>query len=119
MPVLRCGKIVLTALVMLLCILALQLNGQSGKDPHRPGCTSASCQKIESFLRAKFCGAAPFGNGPKNGCDTRYAKQLLIGSNVMAAFNCETNETDGRPKCRQRSEPAPAVRSILVREMRR
>ena len=119
MPILRCGEIVLTALVMLLCIVAPQLKGQRQNDPHRPGCTSTACQKIESFLRSNFCGAAPFGNGPKNGCDTRYAKPLLTGVNVMAAFNCETNVTDGRPKCRQRSEPAPAVRSILVREIRR
>jgi hypothetical protein len=119
MPVLRCGKIVLTALVMLLCIVAPQLKGQRQNDPHRPGCTSASCQKIESFLRAKFCGASPFGNGPKNGCDTRYAKPLLTGVNVIAAFNCETNVIDGRPKCRQRSEPSPPIRNILLREMRR
>jgi len=88
------------------------------KDPHRPACTSAPCQKIESFLKGHFCGASPFGNGPQNGCDTRSAKQLVTGVNVIAAFDCEWSETDGRPKCRQRSEPSPAIRNILVREMR-
>jgi hypothetical protein len=117
MSVLRCGKIVLTAAV--LYIVAPQLKGQRGKDSHRPACISAPCQKIESFLKANFCGAAPFGNGPKNGCDTRYAKQLFTGVNVVAAFDCETNVADGRPKCRQRSQPSPAIRSILLREMRR
>lgn len=119
MSALRCEKTVLAAVVMLLCVVVLQLNGQSAKDPHRPACTSAACQKIESFLRAHFCGATPFGNGPQDGCDTRYSKQLLVGINVLAAFDCETNQTDGRPKCRQRSEPSPAIRSILVREIRR
>jgi hypothetical protein len=119
MPVLRCGKTVLAAIVMLLCVVAPQLKGQREKDPHRPACTSAPCQKIESFLKAHFCGSSPFGNGPSNGCDTRSAKQLLTGINVIAAFDCEWSVTDGRPKCRQRSEPSPAIRSILVREMRR
>src|ERR1041385_3055799 len=119
MPVSRCNLTVLLAVAMLLCGAAPQPNEQRGKDPHRPACTSAGCQKVESFLKANFCGASPFGNGPQNGCDTRYAKQLLTGVNVVAAFDCETNLTDGRPTCRQRSEPSTAIRSILLREMRR
>jgi hypothetical protein len=112
-------KAFFTVLVMLLCVVAPQLKGQRKNDPHRPPCTSAPCPKIESFLKAKFCGASPFGNGPPNGCDTRYSKPLLTGVNVLTAFDCETSVTDGRPKCRQRSEPSPTARSILVREMRR
>src|SRR5579859_3231838 len=108
MSVLRCKRIV--AAVMLLCVVAPRLLGQREKDPHRPPCTSAPCQKIETFLRSKFCGASTFGNGPKNGCDTRYAKPLITGVNVIAAFDCETDVTTGRPKCRQRSEPSPADR---------
>jgi hypothetical protein len=96
-----------------------QSNEQRGKDPHRPSCTSAGCQKVESFLKANFCGASPFGNGPRNGCDTRAAKQLLAGVNVKAAFDCEWSVTDGRPKCRQRSAPPPDIRNILLREMQR
>jgi hypothetical protein len=119
MPFLRREKTVFAILVVLLCILAPQLKGQREKDPHRPPCTSAPCQKIESFLRANFCGASPFGNGPQNGCDTRSAKQLVTGVKVVAAFDCEWSVTDGRPKCRQRSEPPPAIRSLLLREMRR
>ena len=119
MSILRREKTLLAALVMLFCVLSLQLEGQRGNDPHRPACTSAPCQKIESFLKATFCGASPAGNGPANGCDTRYAKPFLNGVNVLAAFDCEWNVTNGRPKCRQRSEPSPAIRSILVREMRR
>jgi hypothetical protein len=119
LPAFKFEKPLLAAVVILLCIVAPQLNGQRQNDPHRPACTSAACQKIESFLKAHFCGASPFGNGPENGCDTRYSKQLLAGVNVLAAFDCETNVTDGRPKCRQRSEPSRTVRSILLREMRR
>jgi hypothetical protein len=118
MSVRSCRKAALPVVVILLSIIAPQLNGQRGKDPHRPACTSAPCQKIESFLKANFCGASPFGKGPQNGCDNRYAKQLITGVNVAAAFDCQTDVTDGRPKCRQRSEPSPAIRSILVREMR-
>jgi hypothetical protein len=104
---------------MLLCAVPPQPKEQRGKDPHRSACTSAPCQKIESFLKANFCGASPFGNGPQNGCDTRSAKQLLTGVNVKAGFDCEWSVTDGRPKCRQRSEPPPAIRNTLLREMRR
>jgi hypothetical protein len=118
MPVQRFKKTFLAA-VVLLCAVAPRLKGQRASDPHRPACTGAPCQKIESFLKAKFCGASPFGKGPRNGCDTRYAKQLLTGVNVLAAFDCETSVTDGRPKCRQRSEPPAAIRSILLRELRR
>jgi hypothetical protein len=120
MPAFKFEKTILASLVMmLLCIVAPQLNGQRQNDPHRSACTSASCKKIESFVKAHFCGPSPAGNGPENGCDTRYSKQLLTGVNVLAAFDCETSVTDGRPKCRQRSEPSPTIRSILVREMRR
>lgn len=115
---LRYEKIVLEAM-MLLCVVAPRLQGQRGNDPHRPPCTSAPCQKAESFVKAHFCGASPFGNGPRNGCDTRYSKPLLTGVNVTAAFDCETDVTTGRPKCRQRSEPSTTVRSVLLREMRR
>jgi hypothetical protein len=119
MPPFKFEKTLLAAVVILLCIVAPQLKGQRQNDPHRPACTSASCKKIESFVKAHFCGASPFGNGPENSCDTRYSKQLLTGVNVLAAFDCETNESNGRPKCRQRSQPSAAIRSILVREMRR
>lgn len=118
MSFLRCGKIVFATVMVLLFILSPQLRGQREKDPHRPACTSAPCQKAESFVKAHFCGASPFGKGPQNGCDTRYAKQLLIGVNVLAAFDCEWSVADGRPKCRQRSQPSPAIRSLLLGEMR-
>jgi len=118
MPVLRCEKAAF-AVMMFICVLSPQLKAQRGYDPHRPACTSAPCQKVESFLKASLCGASPFGNGPRNSCDTRYAKPLLTGVNVLAAFDCEWNVTNGRPKCRQRSEPSSTIRSILLREMRR
>ncbi len=119
MPVLRFKKTFLAAIAMLLWILAPQLKGQREKDPHRPPCTSAPCQKAESFVKTHFCGASPFGSGPKNGCDTRYSKQLVTGVNITAAFDCETDVTNGRPKCRQRSEPSPAIRNLLLGEIRR
>jgi hypothetical protein len=119
MPVPRRQKIVLAIAVLFLSIVPSELKGQRERDPHRPACTTAPCQKIESFLKANFCGASPFGKGPQNGCDTRYAKQLVTGVNVVASFDCEWSVSDGRPKCRQRSEPSPAIRNILLREMRR
>jgi hypothetical protein len=119
MTVPRRQKIVLAIAVLFLSIVPSELKGQRERDPHRPACTGAPCQKIESFLKANFCGASPFGKGPQNGCDTRYAKQLVTGVNVIASFDCEWSVSDGRPKCRQRSEPSPAIRNILLREMRR
>jgi hypothetical protein len=83
MPVRRCRKAALPFVVILLSIIAPQLNGQRRKDPHRPACTSAPCQKIESFVKAHFCGASPFGNGPRNGCDTRSAKQLVSNARIF------------------------------------
>src|SRR6478752_729406 len=85
MSFLNCEKTVLAAVVMLLCIVPAHLNGQREKDPHRPACTSAPCQKIETFLRSKFCGASPFGNGPRNGCDTRSAKWVLAAADYGQA----------------------------------
>ena len=119
MPGLRCDIAILLALAMLPGVVGPQPKDKRGNDPHRPACTSSVCQKVESFLKANFCGASPFGKSPQNGCDSRSAKQLLTGVNVKAAFDCEWSVTDGRPKCRQRSEPPPAIRNILLREMRR
>jgi hypothetical protein len=119
MSVLRGERAVHAAVAILLSIVAPQLNGQSEKDPHRPACTSARCRKVESFLKAHFCGASPFANGPDNGCDTRSAKKLVTGVNVIAAFDCDWIETGGVSKCQQRGEPSPAIRSILLKEMRR
>lgn len=118
MPVMRFKRTFLAAIGMLLFVVAPRLQGQRAKDPHRPACAGAPCQKIESFLRTNFCGASPFGKGPRNGCDTRAAKQLIKDVKVSAAFDCEWGVTDGRPKCRQRSEPSPAIQSLLLKEMR-
>jgi hypothetical protein len=54
MPFLRSEKTVFAILVVLLCILAPQLKGQREKDPHRPACTSAPCQRSSLFCGLIF-----------------------------------------------------------------
>ena len=96
-----------------------QEGGQPGKDPHRPPCSNARCRKIRSFLKAHYCGASPFANGPDDGCDTRVPKKLSTGIKVIADFGCEWDTLHENAKCQQRGQPSSETRSILLREMQR
>jgi hypothetical protein len=98
--------------------VAAQEGGQPEKDPHRPPCDTANCRKIRSFVKAHYCGASPFANGPDDGCDTRVPRKLSIGIKAIADFNCQWDEVNGKPKCEQRGGPPPEIRSFLLREMR-
>jgi hypothetical protein len=75
-------------------------------------------KRSSRFCGPTFAALRRPGMVPRTAVTPVYSKQLLTGVNVIAAFDCETNPTDGRPKCRQRSQPSPAIRSILLREMR-
>ena len=100
-------------------IAAGQKADQPEKDPHRPPCNSVPCRKIKSFLKAHYCGASPFANGPDDGCDTRVPKKLSAGIKVIADFGCEWDELHENAKCEQRGQPSSETRSILLREMQR
>ena len=90
-------------------------NGQDDKDPHRPACTTAQCLKTKSFLKAHYCGAA-VGNGPDDSCEIRPPKRPGSDVKVTADFDC--NWIEDVRKCQQRGQPSPAVRSILIGELR-
>jgi hypothetical protein len=102
---------------LVLGIAAAQESAQPENDPHRPPCTSARCREIRSFLKAHYCGASPFANGPDDGCDTRVPKQLSKGIKAIADFDCRWNNTTGKAECQQHGEPSPEIRSVLLHEM--
>jgi hypothetical protein len=89
------------------------------KDPNRPPCTSARCEKIKAFLKSHYCGESPAGNGPDDGCDTRGFKKPVPGNMITAEYFCDWNDASGTSKCQQRSLPSSSVRAILIREMRK
>jgi hypothetical protein len=93
-------------------VTAIEVNGQSEKDPNRPPCNTSRCQKIKAFLKAHYCGESPFGNGPDDGCDTRLQKPGP-GTKVIADFICRWTS-----KCQQEGQPSPEIRRILIGEMR-
>jgi hypothetical protein len=99
-------------------VVGTQTVGQDKDDPHRPPCTSAGCKRIKSFLKARYCGESPAGNGPEDGCDIRTVKNYRSGVNVKADFDCEW-KVASKPTCQQRGEPSPKIRDFLLREMRR
>jgi hypothetical protein len=92
-------------------------SSQAEKDPHRPACTNTSCRKIKSFLKTRYCGESPYGNGPSDGCLIRPPKKLGGGYGVTADFNCESSEQ--KQQCTQHGQPSSEVRGALIGEMRK
>ena len=92
---------------------------EAEKDPHRPSCTSARCGKIKKFLKDHYCGESPAGNGPDDGCELRSPQKRVLAARVMADFDCKWIESEAKSKCRQKTQPAPAIRNMLVRELQR
>ncbi len=111
------GKVVLAALLALLLCAGAQTQEDAGKDPHRPSCKSAYCQKVETFLKTHYCGESPFGNGPDNGCEIRKPKTPRSGVKVLSDFDCKWNE--GVSKCEQHAQPSSEIRTVLISEMRK
>jgi len=88
-------------------------------DPHRPPCTHASCRKIEAFLKTHYCGESPAGNGPGESCDLRDRAKRSADVKVIADYNCEWNESKNEAECTQHGQLTPALRNILVHELRK
>jgi hypothetical protein len=105
--------LVLTSLI----VAGEGLDAQANKDPHRPACTDASCQKIRAFLKKHYCGESPFGNGPDEGCDLRERKKPSADVKVIADYDCEWNVRKDAAECTQHGQVTPELRSILVREL--
>lgn len=93
------------------------LSAQTEKDPHRPPCTDASCQKIRAFLKKHYCGDSPAGNGPDDGCDLRDRNKRSAEVKVIADYNCEWNENKNEAECKQEGQVTPELRRILVGEL--
>lgn len=104
-------------LVSAFCVL-LPLRAAAQGNPNRPAYTDARCRKIESFLRAHYCGQTPYGNGPENGCQLRIPKKPRPGIKVVADFNCDWSEKEKATVCHQSGQPSPEHRRLLVRELR-
>jgi hypothetical protein len=114
--VLSITKCLMIAALVAFPVFAGQANGQDDKDPHRPACTGARCQKAKSFVKAHYCGA-PQGNGPEDSCEIRPPKRPGTDVKVVTSSDCDWVE--GVRKCQQHGQPLPSVRSILIGELRR
>jgi hypothetical protein len=88
--------------------------GQSEADPHRPPCVSAQCRKVETFVKAHYCGS-PEGNGPDDACEIRQSTEHL---NVKVTANYGCKWVDGVRNCKQHGEPSSEMRTILVGKLR-
>jgi hypothetical protein len=111
------AKYLTAAALISALILTVPSTATAQEDPNRPPCTDANCRKIETFLRAHYCGQSPFGNGPEDGYQIRFPKKLRQGIEVVADFNCKWSEAEGTTVCHQRGQPSPNIRTILVREL--
>lgn len=108
---------ILIAAFMALLAGSAHVKAQAEKDPHRPTCTDAYCRKIKSFLKTNYCGESPFGNGPDDGCELRFPKNLGAGVGVKADFKCEWNTGKNAAECEQRGQISSAVRGILIAQL--
>lgn len=121
------SSFILVAVVVSVFAVAARASAQDEKDPHRPPCASIYCKKIKSFLRKHYCGEAPFGNGPDDGCDIRlkavpgadFSKKPGPGVNVQAGYRCEWNTSKEEAECKQDREPSPDVHDILISQLRK
>ena len=111
-------RIAITARVLAL-IAGVQLAAAAGKDPHRPACIDARCQKIMSFLKAHYCRESPYGNGPRDSCQIKSPRRPRPGVDVVAAFACDWSDAKRATECKQRGEPPASFRSLLIAELRR
>jgi hypothetical protein len=105
-------------MLMLLSIPTEKMDGQSIKDPHRPACTDSQCRAVRAFVKARYCGESPYGNGPDNGCNIRLPKHPLPETSSIASFDCEWNDSAEKTICLQTGNLSPESRSVLIKEMR-
>jgi hypothetical protein len=111
-------RVLIPSLVLLL-VFGAQAAGQEEKDPHRPACTSVRCKKIQSFLKARYCGESFAGNGPEEGCDLRKPKGRSKDVTVVADYKCHWDEKTGERRCEQHGQPSAQLRKVLLAELRR
>ena len=118
MLVLKLRKDVLITVLIFLFATVATTEGQSQKDPHRPACINSQCRAVRAFVKARYCGESPYGNGPDNGCDIRLPKHRLLETSVIASFDCEWSDSSAKRICRQTGTLSPETRTVLIKEMR-
>jgi len=112
------SRSILTIALLATFAAAHHVNAQAEKDPHRPACTGATCRKVESFVKAHYCGESPAGNGPDDSCDLRSRKKPGPGVNVKVDVDCEWNTNKGEAECEQHGQPSQDVRNVLIGQLR-
>ena len=90
---------------------------QNSRDPHRFSCSNTECRVVRNFIKVHFCGASPFGNGPKDGCDIPVPKANALSATVTADFNCDWEARNSASQCKQSGEVPLEVRSKLLEQM--
>src|SRR5208337_2012577 len=103
--------VILSAVLMLLSPASVMMHGQSIKDPHRPACTDSQCRAVRAFVKTRYCGESPYGNGPDNGCDIRLPKNPLPETSVIASFDCEWSDSAEKTICRQTGNLPPDTKT--------
>jgi hypothetical protein len=104
---------------MLISVFALSALAQGQKDSHRVACADAHCRKVKSFLKAHYCGASPFANGPDDGCEIKTVDKPTAGVTVIADYKCEWSDSKQAAQCEQHGQPSAVVRNILITELHR
>src|SRR6476659_7758538 len=74
------------------------------RDPHRPACRDDQCRKMESYLRAHYCGESPYGDGPPSGCKIAVPPGPRPGVEVLADFGCDWSDLKQQMECKQHRE---------------
>jgi hypothetical protein len=99
-------RLIPIAALLSLFVLSALASVQAERDPHRPACVDSHCRKIRSFLRAHYCGASPFGNGPDDGCEIKRVEKPGTGVEVLADYKCEWSESKQAAQCEQHGQPS-------------
>lgn len=104
--------------LLLLALPGFFCEAAAERDPHRPPCTTQSCKTIKRFVKARYCGESPFGNGPDDGCEIRHP---IHNENVrvIADYRCDWNERTQSSNCRVRREAPVQIVAALRRELLR
>ncbi len=118
MSVLRPMTVVFAVVLIFLSISSEKMLGQSKKDPHRPACMDSQCRAVRAFVKTRYCGESPYGNGPDNGCDIRLPKHPLPETSSIASFDCQWSDSAGKTICRQIGNLSLEARTALIKEMR-
>lgn len=111
-------RVIIAVLVSAFAFASLAI-AQSETDQHRPACSDAHCRSVESFVKANYCGASPFGNGPDDGCEIEAAGKPRTGIEVVAAYECHWSESTQAALCRQHGQPPATIRNTLIVELHR